>query len=394
MPMREFDGGFCARYPHLFDFFLALAERSEETVLCVPLGRHGRPPAEYGPVELPAAARVVGLPHWSSAQAVVAGIHRILPAAVRIAVREGARWDVAGAVVPSVVGTVFVAAARLRRRPVFLLVRGEKQRTVRWIMGRRLRTLPYLLALRAMEWAVRRWIRAGVPAFVAGEELVRRYQAPGARIHALYPGVGREFPIRSAPRPAQPAADGTVRLLSVARLSGEKGHTHLLRAVAALRESGLDARLTLAGAGPERERLEQEAGELGIAAAVRFAGFVAPGAELVALLDDADVFVLPSLSEGLPHSVVEAMARGLPVVATRIGGLPELLADGAGLVVPPGDPVALAEALGALAADAGARERLGARALAAARERFEPQHVLDEVCARLADAYPELAGLR
>jgi phosphatidyl-myo-inositol dimannoside synthase len=341
---------------------------------------------------VPPEVEVVGLPHWSSAQAVVARSHRIIPAAVAIAARRVGSWDVVGAVVPSLVGTVFVTIARIRRRPVFLLIRGEKQRTLTWIMGRRWRTLPYLWALRAMEWPVRRWIAAGIPAFVAGEELVRRYQSDGASVYDLYPGVSRDFPIAAAPRAARQNGSGPLQLVTVARLSGEKGIAHLLEAMATLGGEGVELRLTAAGAGPERERLGRLAARLGIDDRVRFAGFVPPGSGLVELLDAADVFVLPSLSEGLPHSVVEAMARGLPAVATRVGGLPELLAGGAGPVVPPGDPAALAAALRALHADPDARALMSARALETAR-RFEPERVLDEFCARLGEAYPELGPL-
>ena len=99
---------------------------------------------------------------------VVRRFHRIAPAAVVMVARNIGRWDVVGAVVPSVVGTIFVTVARLRGRPVFLLVRGEKQRTVSWIMGRRLSTLPYIWALRAMEARVRAWIDAGVPNVATG----------------------------------------------------------------------------------------------------------------------------------------------------------------------------------------------------------------------------------
>jgi len=104
------------------------------------------------------------------------------------------------------------------------------------------------------------------------------------------------------------------------------------------------------------------------------------------------VFVLPSRSEGLPHSIVEAMARGLPIVGSEIGGIPELLAGGGGVVVPPGDPDALAQALVALAVDPERRTALSVASLERA-QRFAPQVVAAAMSARLAEAYPELAGM-
>jgi glycosyltransferase involved in cell wall biosynthesis len=392
MPMHETGGELSARYPHLFDFFLALAERTHETAICVPLRRADHPVPSYGPVELPANVRVVGLPHYSSAPMLVRRAHRVVPATLRVLRGEARDWDVVGAVVPSLVGNLFVRAARLRRRPVFLLVRGEKQRTVSFIMGRRLSTLPFLWALRAMERPVHRWIRRGTPAFVAGEELVDRYGAPAARLFNLYPALSRDFPVLTSPRPRDGPPGRPLRLVTVARLSREKGLADLLAAVGSLVADGRPVTLTVAGSGPDEERLVALATELGLSDRVRFAGFVPHGPALVALLDAADVFVLPSRSEGLPHSLAEAMARGLPVVATAVGGIPELLGDGSGVVVTPGDPAALARAIAALHADPPRRAALSASSLARVR-RFEPDAQLADFCARLAGAYPQLSAL-
>jgi glycosyltransferase involved in cell wall biosynthesis len=247
-------------------------------------------------------------------------------------------------------------------------------------------------ALAAMERPVRRWIAAGVPAFVAGEELVERYATPGALLYNLYPGLSRDFPIVPAPRTAWAPAQAPLRLITVARLSPEKGLEDLLTAVASAGGAGADLAVELVGDGPDRERLEALAGELGITDRVRFAGFVGTRPDLVERLDAADVFVLPSRSEGLPHSVVEAMARGLPVVASAIGGLPELLGEGSGIIVPPRDPDALAAVLVDLAADRAKLDDLSARSVARVA-RFEPDAQARELCERLVAAYPQLGAL-
>jgi phosphatidyl-myo-inositol dimannoside synthase len=387
LPMHEVDGEYTARYPHLFDFFLALGELTAETTLVLPLKHDGTRNPDYGVVRLPPRVRIVGLPHWSSAPMLVRRIHLVVPATLAVAVRYLGRFDIVGAVAPSVVGTILVALARLRRRPVFLLVRGEKQRTVRWIMGER-RARPYVAALRVMEAPVRHWIRAGVPTFVAGRELLERYAVTRARVHDLYPALSRDFPLAAQAR-ADAHGSGPHQLVTVARLSPEKGVDDLLHAVAILREGGMAVTLHVVGDGPSRPQLEALAHDLGLGDSVRFAGFIPHGPQLISALDAADAFVLPSRSEGLPHSLVEAMARGLPVVATEIGGIPAFLGDGSGIVVPVGEPSALAGALSQLLPDSGRRAELSRRALDAAR-RLRPEAQLAEFCARLADAHPVL----
>jgi glycosyltransferase involved in cell wall biosynthesis len=177
--------------------------------------------------------------------------------------------------------------------------------------------------------------------------------------------------------------------VTVARLSGEKGIDDLLLALARLRDQGTPATLEIVGEGPDRAELEALARKLGLSERVRFSGFIPHGPRLVSALDGADVFVLPSRSEGLPHSLVEAMARALPVVATAIGGIPAFLHGDRGIVVPVGDPDALAAAVAELGRDPARLAELSARALERARQVL-PEAQLGAFCARLLEAYPSL----
>ncbi|MEW6251303.1 MAG: glycosyltransferase family 4 protein, partial [Planctomycetota bacterium] len=135
------------------------------------------------------------------------------------------------------------------------------------------------------------------------------------------------------------------RVLCVGRLSAEKGHQVLFQALSALRARGVDLDCTLVGDGPQRAALMAESTALGLSDRVRFAG----GLELDQVLEhygQADVLVLSSLSEGVPVVLMEAMALGCPVVATSVGGVPELVRNReTGLLVPPGNPRELADAL-------------------------------------------------
>jgi glycosyltransferase involved in cell wall biosynthesis len=185
-------------------------------------------------------------------------------------------------------------------------------------------------------------------------DLVRcLYGGAAAQVEAL--GVPGErvavVPSRCDPARFDPAAfprriPGGQRLVCAGNLIRGKGVAVLLDALAALAPHHAELRLTLVGDGPEARRLRRRAVRLGVADRVRFLGR-RPHQDLPALLHEADVFVLPSLSEATPRVVLEAMAMGLPVVTTRVGGLPEMVVDGrTGLLVDPADAQELAAAIG------------------------------------------------
>ncbi len=155
----------------------------------------------------------------------------------------------------------------------------------------------------------------------------------------------------------------------VANLIHYKAHDVLLDAWLEIRRDFPSATLLVAGDGPLRRTLEARARELAIAESVRFLGL---RRDVPALLALADVVVQPSLEEGFCNAILEAMAAGKPVVATRVGGNPEAVVEGeTGLLVPPGDAPALAGGLRVVLADAALRARLGDAARRRARERFD-----------------------
>jgi glycosyltransferase involved in cell wall biosynthesis len=161
--------------------------------------------------------------------------------------------------------------------------------------------------------------------------------------------------------PTQPHAggDGAVTVGAVVRLSPEKGLHVLLRAVAASAARGR-LRVVLAGEGPERERLARLARDLGVERQVEFRGVVAHD-DVPRVLHELDIFAMPSMAEGFGVAAVEASACGLPVVASDVDGIPDVVVDGqTGVLVPAGDVGALAVAIDRLAADPLLRERLGA----------------------------------
>lgn len=170
----------------------------------------------------------------------------------------------------------------------------------------------------------------------------------------------------------------------VCELRAQKALEVLFAAAAQLRHELPELRVLVAGDGPEREGLEEEARRLDLDGTVRLLGI---RRDVPALLDALDVAVLSSDYEGSPLSVMEYMAAGKPVVSTRVGGVPELVEDGVhGLLVEPRDPGALAAAIGRLLHDPAEARRLGEQG----RERQQRELSLDAMVRKIEDLYEEL----
>lgn len=289
-------------------------------------------------------------------------------------------------------------ASFVRKSLVLLVARASGCKTIFHLHGGSFRQY----ALEHSGVLMRRWIRHTIErsslvialsdswaAFLSGF-------APKARV-AVVPNA---VPMPAAPAtttiatadagaPGTPVAAVPDRILFLGRIEPAKGTAELLDAVARLAPRFPQLRLVMGGSG-DLDGLRRAAAERGIDGRIDLPGWLDAAAR-DAELACASVFCLPSHAEGLPMAVLEAMAAGKAVVASKVGGLPELIRDGEnGLLVPPRDAAALAQALARLLDDAGLRSRLGA----AARGTVETQYSTQAVCGRLAAIYNDLAGTR
>jgi glycosyltransferase involved in cell wall biosynthesis len=223
-------------------------------------------------------------------------------------------------------GVCALLASRLLRLPLVVTLHGTDVHLLRHPLLRRLA----LLVLRRAALVV-----------VVSEDLqrlaVESLGLPPEQVAVL------RMPVARVPSPAPVPDGGPVRLVAAGRLSVEKGFDVLLEAVGLALQDGLDVRLDLVGSGPEHDRLSALAA--GLAGRVQMVP-AQPRDALWKRMDAAQVLVVPSRREGLGLVALEAIARGRPVIASRAGGLPEVVCDGVdGVLVPPGDPRALADAL-------------------------------------------------
>ncbi len=199
--------------------------------------------------------------------------------------------------------------------------------------------------------------------FARAQAMLLSGQADWDKLHIVHCGVD---PARYRP----PESGPQKRLLFVGRLAAVKGVPVLFETLAKLREAHPDLHLTLVGDGPERGALEEAARNLRLQSHITFLGYLSQDA-VAEQLGRHDLFVLPSFAEGVPVVLMEAMAARLPVIATAVGGVGELVDATCGLIVPPGDSEALARAIDALLCDPERGRRMGAAGAAKVAAHFD-----------------------
>lgn len=225
-------------------------------------------------------------------------------------------------------------------------------------------------------------------------DAVRRFYVeqagfPAGRLITIRHGIDGPA-ARQAVRIRDDAPTRELTLGTVARLAPQKGLPVLLQTVRVLVNCGRRVRLVVAGSGEDEAALRRQADQLGLRERVRFVGQVD---DVAALIRSFDLFVLPSRWEGFGLVLLEAMAQSCPIVATCVGGIPEVVADGeTGLLVPPEDVGALANAIGALIDDPSRRHALGRAGHARFRHRFTAERMAEETATVYDEAMAAGAG--
>jgi phosphatidyl-myo-inositol dimannoside synthase len=285
-------------------------------------------------------------------------------AAVRRAVRAAAADDDAVILrIPSAMSGFLAARRRRRGRPYAVEAIGDPAEVLApGVIDHPLRPLLRYRAVAVMRRLCR---EAAAVAYVTECALQRRYPGRPAAPTASYSSV--DLPDDAFVRRPRPPVEPANRLVSVGSLEQlYKGIDTLLLSLSRLVEDRVDIHLVHVGDGRFRSELERLAAALGLAGRVTFVGNVPAGAAVRRFLDDADLCVQPSRTEGTPRALIEAMARGLPAIGSTVGGIPELLPPE--FLVPPDDPAALAQRIRVLLHDPSRMAAASAANLARARD--------------------------
>ncbi len=315
------------------------------------------------PHRLSADVSLDGLPFYSSLRDLRA-LARALPATCRALWSALGETDVLWVSASNPVGLIAMALAKMRRRRVAILVRQDSMEYFRRrLPGSRWKGMlaPLWAVDRVYRLAARRW-----PTTAVGAQIASLYGGNAKNVLAFTVNLTRAADLVD---PAERQAPGRpFRMLTVGRIEPEKNPLLLAEVLADLDgEDAGDYCAVWAGEWRLREDLAARAGELGVGEMLECPGFVPAGPELTSLYDRSDALVHIALTEGVPGVLGEAMGRGLPVIATDVGGIRASLPDGAALLVAPGDAAAMAAAVRTVAEDAGRRSALTAAGSAFAR---------------------------
>ena len=209
--------------------------------------------------------------------------------------------------------------------------------------------------------------------FTVGKEMYNRYRRTGSQVYEIAVSLVSVTDIENTITAGRAEPHSPVRLLSVGRLDPEKGLFFLIEALNVLiREKRLNVSLRIVGKSyknGEERRLRQEVRKRELAKYVHFAGYVPHGSRLFELYRESDIFILPSLTgEGVPQTLFEAMAYGVPIIATKVAGIPHLIKDGVnGLLINPAYPREICEAVELLTRNPKLRKRLVTNSFATLR---------------------------
>jgi glycosyltransferase involved in cell wall biosynthesis len=331
---------------HLEPFFSSI-------LLCVPLGKEAQGLAATPLTEGWDGKRISWI-HTYAHESVI-NYYKLLPFVVAqnfpIIFRAVRESDVVFLRLPAMNGFLATVAAQLLGKPFVCYFGGDQK--IQILEGGKYSgvwALPARLAAALHDALYRQVVRKSNASLFLSETTLARLDWTGTDCMFMFPSMIEERKIWMRPTCCQGSTRR--RLLFVGALETAKGIKYLLEAMVRLIRTSGEYTLNICGDGPERQALEQLTDRLGLRSVVHFSGHIRWGEELIRIYRDSDILVHPSLSEGVPKVVLEAMANGVAVIATTVGGIPRIVThEENGLLVSPAAPAAIADAVTRLVQD-------------------------------------------
>lgn len=276
-----------------------------------------------------------------------------LPVALYMIAIRLRQWEIVHLRLPGYISLFSAFLCKITRKPNFTYIAGDWN--ARILLKRD--TLSRRIAGQVLDKMTQMAIK-DAPAFVLGDSLSERYKTRNSFVHRTVSSIISEKDIVDTQNLKFGIGD-PAKILFVGRLERTKGLPYLLEAFQSLVSEGCNICLEIVGAGSLRPDLEKRAHVLGISPRVVFRGYVPFGSELLKFYREADVFVAPSLQEGQGKVFIEAMASGVPVIGTNVGGIPTIVKDGVnGLLVEPRSSASIVEAVKRVLNDKELRKKL------------------------------------
>ena len=269
---------------------------------------------------------------------------KIIPGSIKTIWKHISDWDICCVIDYHIIGVIFFYISKAYKKKLFNYLRSNIISEYLAHDGEIKNPLSYFVT-KFLAFLAKTRAKSSLT-IVVGDELYSIYKQSGREVFKFYPTRLYEKDI--LPKDEIKIRSTNVKLLTVGRLTPEKGLIYLLQSLKEIknRENKHKFVLSIVGSGKLERELKKATFDWGLSDSVIFHGYISSKDELLALYDDSDIFLLPSLTEGIPKTLYEAMARGVPVIATAVGGIPEIIKDGEnGLLVPPANPEALSEAL-------------------------------------------------
>ena len=362
-----FDGVRYSTTPAFIKFVLSFKEYFDRIVLIVPITKNHRRRGEFyiegegiDVVPLPSAKNDFDI--------YLKGLY-YFPLIFGQYLRTIREIDIAWIVTPHFPSVIFWMISMIFKKNVFLWIRGDYKKDLYQLYPkgpkRILAALLGKILMIFLNFETKRCLT-----FVTGHKLLEQYQNPSNNVYAINPSIISVNDILPKRKCSFKPKLEKLCLLNVGRLTPEKGLEYLIKALPLIiKKTDIPLKLTIVGGGRFKDFLGKLILSYQLSEYVKLKGYLPFGPELLNIYTSSDIFILPSHTEGIPKTLYEAMARGVPIVATSVGGVPDVIRDEEnGLLIPPANTEAIAEAVLRLVNDEKLRGRLVKNGLETVKE--------------------------